>query len=278
MPNPMTSAVIAAIAAETPTLAGTPADIGNRLKQAFDEQAAFTTVITAQELFLWNPATSSGLTFGFRGGRLHYMKGGAPVEIAAGTVVLSDNTTNYVEYDPVTETVVKNTSGFTDGRLPLYTVITASGAFDAEDVTDKRTPYVLMHGKVVTADNLDDGIGHLLNQATFTIADEVANARDITVTVKTLETTPGAIASRRVLEIWIADSTSGWETGTVPNGGISVEDGVEMDVLTVDKRLRLMTEADGTARVRITHTSTGTWYMRVRIGSKVFTSSAITFA
>src|SRR4051794_8592361 len=62
----------------------------------------------------------SGLTFGFFGGRI-YVEGTGFVTVAQGTVALSASTTNYVEVSAA-GAVSKNTVGFTEGRVPLYTV------------------------------------------------------------------------------------------------------------------------------------------------------------
>ena len=59
----------------------------------------------------------------------------AVVHVAAGTVALTNNATNYVEVNSA-GVVSANVVGFTSGRIPLATVLTASGAIST--VTDKR--------------------------------------------------------------------------------------------------------------------------------------------
>lgn len=61
------------------------------------------------------------------------------VNTFAGTTGLSvaDNDTNFIEYDPDTNTVSANTTGFTSGRLPLAEVV-VSAAPDITAVNDKR--------------------------------------------------------------------------------------------------------------------------------------------
>src|SRR5882762_6464126 len=82
-------------------------------------------------------STTSGLTWGYYGGK--YMAGGASPAItmlANGTIALTASNTNYVEFDPVAGTVSANTTAFTAGRVPLYTVVT--GASTITSYTDQR--------------------------------------------------------------------------------------------------------------------------------------------
>jgi hypothetical protein len=78
------------------------------------------------------PATTTGLTYGYRGGV--YDSGAAWVRAAAGTVTLTDNAVNYVEYALVTGAVSANTVGFTYASRPMAKVTVANGAItDHED-------------------------------------------------------------------------------------------------------------------------------------------------
>ena len=77
----------------------------------------------------------SGLNFGYFGGKVH--NDNVVTSTADGTVALTDSTTNYVEVHPGTGVVSANTSGFTAGRIPLFTVVTAGGSINT--VTDQRT-------------------------------------------------------------------------------------------------------------------------------------------
>lgn len=75
----------------------------------------------------------SGLTIGFYGGRLNPL-GLAMVTVANFAVALSASLTNYIEVDAA-GTVTKNTTGFTPGRYPLYTVLAGSSGFVESNVT-----------------------------------------------------------------------------------------------------------------------------------------------
>lgn len=86
-------------------------------------------------LFGRNAVTTAALTWGYYGGKM--MVGGVVTSIANGTVALSASQTNYIEVDNA-GAVSTNTTGFTSGRIPLYTVIT--GAATVSSYTDQRTP------------------------------------------------------------------------------------------------------------------------------------------
>lgn len=85
-------------------------------------------------LFGRNAVTTSALTWGYLGGVLNVA--GTPTQIANGTVALTGSATNYVE--ATTAGVVSaNTSAFTGGRLPLYTIV--CGASSVTSYTDHRS-------------------------------------------------------------------------------------------------------------------------------------------
>lgn len=72
-------------------------------------------------------------TYGYKAGVLRY--GTSFISVSAGTLVVANNTTSYVEVDN-TGAVSSNTTGFTSGRIPMATVVAASGSITT--VTDKR--------------------------------------------------------------------------------------------------------------------------------------------
>lgn len=65
---------------------------------------------------------NTGLVFAYLGGRI--MKGLSVLTVSGGSLTLPPSTTSYIEVDPATGTVSTNTSAFTAGRVPLYTVTT----------------------------------------------------------------------------------------------------------------------------------------------------------
>ena len=92
-------------------------------------------------LFGRRGSTTTGLTWGWYGGSI--LIAGTPSAIANGTTALTASTTNYVEAT-TTGTVSKNTSAFTAGRIPLYTIITGSASVTS--YTDHRDTGVTRTG------------------------------------------------------------------------------------------------------------------------------------
>jgi hypothetical protein len=84
-------------------------------------------------LFGRRASTTSALTWGYYGGTLGIA--GALTSVANGTVTLTASSTNYVE-STIAGVVSCNTSGFTSGRIALYTVVT--GASSVTSYTDSR--------------------------------------------------------------------------------------------------------------------------------------------
>jgi len=75
--------------------------------------------------FTWDEDGSSGLSFAWKTSR--FSNGKALVTVPAGDIDLSASTTNYVEVDRA-GTVSSNTTGFTSGRLPVFTVTTGTSS------------------------------------------------------------------------------------------------------------------------------------------------------
>lgn len=112
------------------------------LIQVSNQEAHAVTVnrnfeaVSAAALFGVKRSLTVNLTFAYYGGVI-----GAPgsyTTVADGTIALSDNTTNYIEATTA-GAVSSNTAGFTIGRVPLYTALTASGQITV--LTDYRQPY-----------------------------------------------------------------------------------------------------------------------------------------
>ena len=98
-------------------------------------------------------STCVGLTWGYYGGRM--LVDGVLTAIANGTLALSASTTNYVEATRA-GVVSKNTTGFTAGQIPLYTIVT--GASAVTSYTDERdwvTPYYITHEVAITVTTAD---------------------------------------------------------------------------------------------------------------------------
>jgi hypothetical protein len=88
-------------------------------------------------------STSTALTWGYYGANMWV--DGVLTQIANGTLSLTASTTCYIEVDR-TGTVSFNTTGFTAGRIPLYTVIT--GTSTVTSYTDWRLPNIPITGRL----------------------------------------------------------------------------------------------------------------------------------
>lgn len=92
-------------------------------------------------------STSSGLTWGYYGGNV--LVNGVLTQIANATVALTASTTNYIEANPTTGAVSKNTTGFTAGQTPLYTIVT--GTATVSNYTDHRIAVPDVTGRLAKA-------------------------------------------------------------------------------------------------------------------------------
>jgi hypothetical protein len=82
-----------------------------------------------------NSATTTGLTWGFNAGRIRVDN--TITSVAAATILLTDNATNYVEVNQ-SGTMTKNTDSFTSGYIAVRQVVCSGGV---QTSTDKRTSF-----------------------------------------------------------------------------------------------------------------------------------------
>lgn len=271
--NPITGSVAATIDGELP-ISATKLAMSKILDTLFRQLQALEERLASELGFDWNEAGSSGLTFAFHDGRYHTGRGDLYF-VPADTVTLSASQTNYVYLDPSDNTVKTGTSVPAAGNLRLWRVVTGSSTFEPENVHDERAFACILHNTYIPASALSDDLADLLNYPEFTIAAEVSNYIDVTIQVKNAK--GDNVAGVRVLELWLSDTNSGWETATTPDTSVGVQTGVPMDVPTAGERLRVMTNASGVATIRITNTTAQTWYMGVKLQDIVTYSGAIAF-
>ena len=88
---------------------------------------------TLSEVFNEDSNTTTGLTWGYKAGVIRVDN--IVTDIAAGTVGLTDDDTNYIEISS-TGVVSRNTTGFTSGKIPIRTVVCAGGVQTTN--TDRR--------------------------------------------------------------------------------------------------------------------------------------------
>ena len=79
--------------------------------------------------FAVNPATTTGLTFGYKAGTFALQ--GAEVDVAAGTVTLTDNETNIVQVSSGGAVAAVVSGSGDEAGYPLYKVTTVSSAITA---------------------------------------------------------------------------------------------------------------------------------------------------
>lgn len=100
-------------------------------------------------LFAIKNSTTTGLTFGYFGGVYNSVTG-TEVNIADGTITLTASSTNYIEYNISTNTVEKNTTSFTSGKVPIAQLTTNTTSIVANSYIDKRRFPILPLGTAPT--------------------------------------------------------------------------------------------------------------------------------
>jgi len=123
-------------------------------------------------------ATTTGLTFGYEAGLVR--KDETLVSIAASTIALTASQTNYIQLS-VAGAVEANTTGFTNGAIPLWEAVTDVGTITG--VTDKRTWIVsteatnlALNNVNITADSVDGAFTELSDRIDAVAGDSIAFA------------------------------------------------------------------------------------------------------
>lgn len=179
-------------------------------------------------LFGRRASTTSALTWGYYGGVM--LVDGVLTSISNGTVALSASTTNYVEASRA-GVVSKNTTGFTAGSIPLYTIVT--GASTVTSYTDHRLAVPPATGRLVKA----------MANANQTLT--AAEARN-----QIIECT-GALTALRNLVVPLGAQQ--WTLFANTSGGFGVQViGASGTGITVADGKRAIVYADGTNVVRVT--------------------------
>lgn len=84
--------------------------------------------------FAEDSANHDGLNFAFKSGVVR--AGNSVIKANEGSILLTDNSDNFIEVEPITGEVLANTTGFSVEGIPLYIVTTLNGAITEMD--DKR--------------------------------------------------------------------------------------------------------------------------------------------
>ena len=171
-------------------------------------------------------STTSGLTWGYYGATITV--DGALTQIANSTVALTASTTNYVETTRA-GVVSKNTTGFTAGSVPLYSVVT--GASTVTSYTDYRLQSVPYTGRMAKA----------MSDANTTLT--AAEARN-----QILEFTGTLTAARNIV---VPLAVQQWTVFNGTTGGFGVQFiGATGTGITVAAGKRAIVYSDGTNVVR----------------------------
>lgn len=179
-------------------------------------------------LFGRRASTSAGLTWGYYGGRI--LVDGVLTTIANGTVALTASATNYVEATRA-GVVSKNTSGFTAGSIPLYTVV--AGSSTVTSYTDERCWAVLPA--------VDGLLAKALTDANYTLT--AAEARN-----KILQFT-GTLTAQR--DIIVPNGPQEWTVFNNTTGGFNLNFKTSAGSgITVAATKRALVYSDGTNVVR----------------------------
>ena len=166
----------------------------------------------ALQAFSNNPATTTGLTYGYFGGKIY--SNGANIAIANGTIALAASVTNYVQRTAA-GVVSVNTTGFTAGLIPMAQVTT--GASTVTTIADARPASSDLRGRQVIA----------VAATNITLTDAQMNARILsfqgTLTANVVVTFPAyqqewIVSNETTGAFSLQVQTSGGLAQTVPQG------------------------------------------------------------
>jgi copper(I)-binding protein len=184
---------------------------------------------------------------------------------AGGTLQLKTGGTTYAKLQNV------SAQGKVLGRSTAAAGVVEEVACDESTITLPAGGTVQMKDGGTTAAKLATAVQDMVPYLTVSAAAESSDNVDVTLQVK--DAAGNNLAEEHLIEFWLADTATGWELGTAPSGGVSVTTGVAADVATAGKRIRLVTDTNGTAVIRATEAGTKTAYARARLGSKVVTAT-----
>lgn len=191
--------------------------------------------------------TTSGLTWGFQAG--NFREGNTVTQIAAGTVSLVDNSTNYVFINTTNQTVEVNQSGHPINSIPIRELVTVSGVIDTN--TDVRAWNVVSGGDVTgPASSVDnalarfDGLsGKTVQDSKVTVDDDgVIDGYAQKIVSRTTDFTLAANDTGRTHEV----ATGAAATITVPaNSSVLLPVGFTLAIVQADSNAVTISPATG---------------------------------
>lgn len=174
-------------------------------------------------------STCSGLTWGYYGGNVFIA--GTLTQVANSTQALTASTTNYLEANPATGAVSKNTTGFTAGYIPLYSIVT--GTATVTSYTDYR----------IAAPSITGRLSIAISDANTTLSQAQASNDIIEIT--------GTIGAARDIVVPLVPKQ--WTVFNSTTGGFGLQFiGASGTGITVAATKRAIIYSDGTNIVRVT--------------------------
>lgn len=210
-----------------------------------------------------------GLNVGVYPGQ--YRLGGADKAFDGATDrAVFDDDTSFVYLDSAnTVQIVTDATGWPADKtsfVPLAEVTAAGGDITAiADVRNRAHTHVI--GPADLAASLP----------TVELTVDAESGDDIEVTVQVKDAAGGDLATRALVRVWVGDATYGGEAAAAPDGGLNVQTGTLIETITADKQLVVLTDAGGTAVVRITQSGDKTFYLMAELDGLVKASGAIAF-
>jgi len=181
-----------------------------------------STTKALAETFDENPATTTGLLWGYKGGL--FRLDNVVTTVAASTISVANNDVSYVEIIPSTGNVSTNTTGFTSGRIPLRQITVVSGTQTVS--TDKRAWF----SQVAASTTTTSGIVELATNAEVVTGTDTGRAIvPSSLTAKTKDEDNMAsdsdehLATQKSIKAYVDERTPPgsimlWPTDTAPTG------------------------------------------------------------
>lgn len=137
------------------------------------------------------------------------------------------------------------------------------------------TVNVPLDGQVAAAD-LAAAVADMIPNIGLTVGAEASDAIEVTLQVK--DAGGSSLSANYLIRVWLGDASMGGLTATAPNTDLTVTTGTELEEITSKKQINLITDANGTAVVKVDNAAgaTDTWYLMAELDGKVFASGAIT--
>lgn len=176
-------------------------------------------------------ATTSDLTLGYHGGKISV--NGVVTVIADGTLALTSSVTNYVEANPSTGAVSKNTSAYTPGYWRIGRAVT--GTVSITTWYDDRLPGLVPQTQMLTKAFPSD--------ANYTLTQPESEVNVISITAGTITATRDFIVPISFPKIWTVINQTAQSVRIIGATGTGIT------IATV-KTATVM--ADGTNVVRLT--------------------------